>query len=108
VLNLQHWRDFLKAVTRAGFRSGRMISSQNNRLFAYMLYLLGRTEYRVEEYELRRLIAQWFFMTALTGRYSSSPESTMEFDLARFGQVKGGSACPRGRTAYYYSYSDGA
>jgi hypothetical protein len=88
VLNLQHWHDFLKAVMRAGFRSGRMISSQNNLLFAYMLYLLGRTEYGVEEYELRRLIAQWFFMTALTGRYSSSPESTMEFDLARFRQVK--------------------
>lgn len=87
VLHLQHWHDFLKAVMRAGFRSGRMISSQNNLLFAYMLYLLGRTEYGVEEYELRRLIAQWFFMTALTGRYSSSPESTMEFDLARFRQV---------------------
>ncbi len=88
VLHLQHWHDFLKSVMRAGFRSGRMISSQNNLLFAYMLYLLGTTEYGVEEYELRRLIAQWFFMTALTGRYSSSPESTMEFDLARFRQVR--------------------
>jgi hypothetical protein len=83
VLNLQHWHDFLKAILRAGFRSGRIISSKNNLLFAYILYLLGRTEYHVEEHKLRRLIAQWFFMTALTGRYTSSPESRMEFDLAR-------------------------
>ncbi len=83
VLNLTYWHDFLKAVVQAGFRSGRTISSKANLFFAYTLYLLGRTEYQVPEFELRRLIAQWFFMTALTGRYSSSPESRMEFDLAR-------------------------
>ena len=69
VLNLQYWHDFLKAILLAGFRSGRMISSQTNLLFAYILYLMGRTEYGVDEFKLRRLIAQWFFMTALTGRY---------------------------------------
>lgn len=83
VLNLTYWHDFLKAIMLAGFRSGRLISSQNNLLFSYVLYLLGRTEYEVEEYTLRRLTALWFFMSALTGRYTSSPESTMEFDLAR-------------------------
>ncbi|MCC5858630.1 MAG: DUF262 domain-containing protein [Ectothiorhodospiraceae bacterium] len=88
VLNLQYWHDFLKAVMLAGFRSGRLISSQTNLLFAYILYLLGRTEYGVEEYTLRRLTAQWFFMSALTGRYTSSPESTMEFDLARLRGVE--------------------
>lgn len=83
-INLQYWHDFLKSLLLAGFRSGRMISSQTNLLFAYILYLLGRTEYRVDEFELQRHIARWFFMTALTGRYTSSPESRMEFDLARF------------------------
>jgi len=84
VLDLQYWHDFLKAIRRAGFRSGRMISSQSNLLFAYILYLMGRTEYGLEEHRLRALIAQWFFMTALTGRYTSSTETMMEFDLARF------------------------
>ncbi|MBM3302956.1 MAG: putative DNA binding domain-containing protein, partial [Deltaproteobacteria bacterium] len=51
---------------------------------AYILYLMGRTEYGLEEHRLRALIAQWFFMTALTGRYTSSTETMMEFDLARF------------------------
>lgn len=88
VLNLQYWHDFMKAIMQAGYRSGQIISSQNNLLFAYILYLMGRTEFRIDEFKLRRLIARWFFMTALTGRYSISPESTMEFDLARFREVK--------------------
>jgi len=84
VLNLTHWHDFLAAIHTAGFRSGRMISSTTNLLFAYILYLMGRTDFGMEKHRLRKLIAQWFFMTALTGRYTSSPESRMEMDLARF------------------------
>lgn len=87
VLNLQHWHDFLKAIRFAGYKSHKMISSQNAVLFAYILYLLGRTELKFEEPELRRLIAKWFFVTAMTGRFTSSPESKMEADLARLRDV---------------------
>jgi hypothetical protein len=64
-----------------------MISSQNNMLFSYILYLIGRTEYKVPEFNLRRVIARWFFMSAVTGRFTGSPESAMEFDLARLRDV---------------------
>ena len=87
VLNLQYWHDFMNCIRQAGFRSGKMISSQNNLLFSYILYLIGRTEYRVPEFELRRVIARWFFMSAVTGRFTGSPESAMEFDLARLRDV---------------------
>jgi len=90
VINLQYWHDFMNCIRLAGFRSGKMISSQNNLLFSYILYLLGRTEYDVEEFRLRRVIARWFFMSSLTGRFTGSPESAMEFDLARFREVKDG------------------
>jgi hypothetical protein len=90
VLNLQNWHDFLKVLLQAGFRSGSMISSKNNVIFAYILFLLGKTQYKVEDFELRKVISRWFFMSALTGRYTSSPETKMEFDLARFRQVKDG------------------
>jgi uncharacterized protein with ParB-like and HNH nuclease domain len=83
VLDVQHWHDFLACVRAAGFRSEKMISSQNNLLFSYMLYLIGRVEVGVEPFRLRRVIAQWFFMSAATGRFTGSPESAMEFDLAR-------------------------
>jgi len=88
VLNLQYWHDFMNCIRQAGFRSAKMISSQNNLLFSYILYLIGRTEYKVPEFDLRRVIARWFFMSAVTGRFTSSPESAMEFDLARLRNVK--------------------
>lgn len=88
VLNLQYWHDFFKVLMRAGYRSGSLISSQNNLLFAYILYLIGRTEYGVNEFTLRRVLARWFFMSSITGRYTGSPESTMEFDLARLREIK--------------------
>ncbi|MCK4622704.1 MAG: DUF262 domain-containing protein [Desulfuromonadales bacterium] len=88
VLNLQNWHDFLKALILAGYRSDKMISSETNLLYTYVFYLIGRTEYGVDEYTLRRVVSQWYFMVNLTGRYTSSPESKMEFDLARLRTVK--------------------
>ena len=87
VLNLQHWHDFMACIRQAGFRSAAMISSANNLLFAYLLYLIGKTEYQVPEFELRGVIARWFFMSSVTGRYTGSPESALEFDLANFREV---------------------
>lgn len=90
VLNLTYWHDFFKAIDIAGFKGGRFITSKNNLIFAYVLYLMGRTELGVEEKKLKRAIAQWFFMSALTGRYTGSPESAMEADLARFQEATNG------------------
>lgn len=87
VLNIQYWHDFMKAIRQAGYRSTKMISSRNNLLFSYILYLIGRTEYRVDEFTLRRVIARWFYMSSLTGRFTGSPESAMEFDLARLRDI---------------------
>lgn len=89
-LNTQYWHDFMNCIRQAGFLSGKMISSQNNLLFSYMLYLIGRTEYGIDEFRLRRVIARWFFMSSVTGRYTSSPETAMEFDLARFRDIVDG------------------
>jgi len=90
VLNLQYWQDFMNCIRKAGFRSGKMISSQNNLLFSYVLYLIGRTEYQIDEFRLRHVIARWFFMSSLTGRFTGSPETAMEFDLARFRTLEDG------------------
>jgi hypothetical protein len=90
VLNLQYWQDFMNCIRQAGFRSGKMISSQNNLLFSYVLYLIGRTEYQIDEFRLRHVIARWFFMSSLTGRFTGSPETAMEFDLARFRTLEDG------------------
>ncbi len=86
-LDLRNWHQFLSALIGAGFRSGEMISSQNSRLYAYAFYLIGRIQFRVAEYVLQKVIGRWFFAASLTGRYTGSPESTMDADLSRVSQV---------------------
>lgn len=81
VLNLTHWADFLNVVRAAGYRHLRYVSSEGALIFAYQLYLIGRTEFGVEPFVLKQTVARWLFMSLLTGRYTSSPESRYETDL---------------------------
>lgn len=89
-LSLTNWHEFLKAVRRAGYRSRAMISSQNNLMFSYLMYLIGHRDYRIDRRTLREAIAQWFFMTSLTGRYTGNFESRVEQDLRRIAEAKSG------------------
>ena len=86
-LDLTSWHEFLKCLTAAGFRSNQMISSENAILYTYALFLLGRKRYSLEPHRLRRLISRWFFFATLTGRYTNSPETVMDQDLARFREI---------------------
>ena len=88
VLDLQNWHEFLKALRRAGYMGESMIVSGNSLLYAYAFYLIGKYDFDVEPFPLRNVIARWFFMCALTSRYSGSFESTMEQDLNRLRDVK--------------------
>lgn len=81
-LDLQNWHEFFKVLIRAGYRSNAYISSQNAVLYTYALWLIGKHDFHVDLFRLRDVIARWFFMVSLTGRYSGSPESRMEQDLA--------------------------
>ena len=81
-LNLQNWKDFLKCLYKSGFRSDKMISSEMAIIYSYGLFLVAKYDFGMSGDELSNLIARWFFMTTLTSRYSSSPESQMESDLA--------------------------
>jgi hypothetical protein len=83
VIDLTNWHEFLKCLHAAGFRSRRMIASQNALIYTYVLWLIGRRDFQLELKTLRPVIARWFFMAHTTGRYTSSPESTIEADLAR-------------------------
>jgi hypothetical protein len=67
-----------------------MITSQIVLLYAYTFFVIGKRDYHVDDYALRNVIARWFFMTALTGRYTGSPETVMEQDLARLRDVTDG------------------
>lgn len=88
VLDVQIWKNFLKCVEAAGFVSKSLISSENALVYSYVMYLFGKFYYGMSESALRKLIAKWFFMTAVTGYYTGSPETDMESDLADLRNVK--------------------
>lgn len=81
-LNLQHWHDFIKTLQMAGFRGSNMISSQTAIIYCYTLYLIGKKAFGIDSFALSTLMARWFFMVLVTGRYTTSAESAMERDLA--------------------------
>ncbi len=89
-LNLQNWHDYLKCIRDAGYRSNKMLSSKMNIIYCYITYLIGRVQFNINKQDLARSMSEWFFMSALTGRYSNSPESQMESDLARFRNMTSG------------------
>ena len=78
-----NWDEFLKVLERAGFRSRDMITSQNTVLYTYALWLIGRVEFNVPLDELREIMARWFFMSQITGRYTNSPETRIQEDISR-------------------------
>ena len=87
-----NWDDFLRVLGRAGFRSRKMITSDNTVLYTYALWIIGLTRFNVDRTKLRDLMARWFFMSQTTGRYTNSPETRIEEDLARFADVTAGDA----------------
>lgn len=88
VLDLKNWHEFLKVLLRAGFRSGDMLTSSLSVIYSYTMFLIGKRDYNIENDKLRNIIARWFFMASLTGRYSASPEGSMEQDLSRLRSIK--------------------
>jgi hypothetical protein len=92
VLESLHWTEFLRCLPSAGFRSRKMVTSETTLLYGYVIWLLGRTRFKVELATLRALIARFFFMAQLTSRYSSSAESQLQKDLDRFKDIGAGNA----------------
>ena len=60
-----------------------MITSQNTVLYTYALWLMGQVDFKVPLDELREIMARWFFMSQITGRYTNSPETRIQEDISR-------------------------
>lgn len=89
-LNLTNWHHFLGSLKLAGYRSGKMISSETTIIYCYVLYLIGLRDYGIDRSTMRQAVAEFFFMSALTGRYTSSPETRFESDLSQVRDLAGG------------------
>ncbi len=90
VVDLTKWFEFLKCMNHAGYRSRRMVTSENALIYTYILWLIGRRDFGLELKTLRGVIGRWLFMAHTTGRYTSSPESQLEADLGRISALEPG------------------
>ena len=51
-------------------------------VFSYVLYLIGKYDYKVPPFELNKVITKWIFMSTITGFYTGSTESEVEKQFA--------------------------
>jgi hypothetical protein len=90
VLDVTNFNEYLKAIQQAGFRSRRMITSNNTIIYSYLVFLIGRRDYGLDFVTLRKAIARWFMMCVLTSRYTGAAESQVEKDIRRFADADSG------------------
>ena len=79
-INETHFKRFLMILSSAGFVDSSLIGSQNAVNFAYILYLILRDQ-GIWDADIERYVRRWFVMSMLTGRYSSSPETMIDYDI---------------------------
>lgn len=78
VTNLNNWHAFLNLFAQAGYVSGDFVASSNAVVYCYVMYLIGKYEYKVKTPELNKAIVKWIYMSTVTYFYTNSPESTVE------------------------------
>jgi len=78
-MNETNFKRFVMILRSAGFIESSMIRSQNAINFAYVVYLVSRSQ-KIEPSNIESYVRRWFVMSVLTGRYSSSPETAFDFD----------------------------
>lgn len=82
VTDLNDWHAFLNIFASAGYLSKSIVSSPNGVAFAYILYLIGKHDYKVPPMKLAHIIKKWVFMTAISSFYTTSTETTVEAQFA--------------------------
>ena len=80
--NLNNWHAFMNLFTSAGYLRGSLVASSNAVVFSYVLYLIGKYEYKVSSVELQKIICKWIFMSTITGFYTGSTETEVEKQFA--------------------------
>ncbi|MCC8106184.1 MAG: DUF262 domain-containing protein [Clostridiales bacterium] len=82
VTNLNNWHSFMNLFASAGYLKSSLVASSNAVVFCYVLYLIGKYEYKVSTLQLQKIIRKWIFMSTITGFYTGSTESEVEKQFA--------------------------
>ena len=82
VTNLNNWHTFMGLFADAGYVNGNMVASSNAVVFCYVLYLVGKYNYKVQPIILQKIIKKWIFMSTITYFYTGSTETEVEKQFA--------------------------
>lgn len=82
VTRLNNWHAFMNLFASAGYLKGSLVASSNAVAFSYILYLIGKYDYKVPSLQLQIIIRKWIFMSTITGFYTGSTESEVEKQFA--------------------------
>jgi hypothetical protein len=85
-MNETNFKRFVMILRSAGFVESSMIRSQNVINFAYMVYLHLRSN-NTDASKIETSVRKWFVLSILTGRYSGSPESQIDFDIKQIDEL---------------------
>lgn len=80
-INEYNYHQFLLAIKGAGFISPKLLKSQSNLNFAYMLYLKLLDDPQIPNVQVKHYVQRWYVLTSLTGRYGGSFESVASRDI---------------------------
>ena len=82
VTNLNNWHAFMGLFADAGYVNGSIVASTNAVVFCYVLYLIGKFDYKVPAVTLNKVIKKWIFFSTITYFYTGSTESEVEKQFA--------------------------
>lgn len=90
VLNLNNWHEFINCVLSAGYISNELILAENNLVYTYMMFLIGKYYYGItNKHVLRKCISRWYYMVAVSAYYSTSTETKVQADLNDLKAIEG-------------------
>jgi hypothetical protein len=81
-----NFQRFIMIIRSAGFISSYMTRSQMALNFAYVLFLTLRDQ-GVAPAQIEHYVRCWYVMSILTGRYSGSPESNIDYDVRQIDAI---------------------
>ena len=80
-MNKYNYESFVLLIKSLGFISTKLLNSKMTLDFAYNLFLLLNQSNEISKIEIKKYVQKWFVLSTLTGRYISSPETTMDRDM---------------------------
>ena len=82
-VNVTNFKRYLMIVQSTGIIDSSLVRSKNVLNFGYILYLTLKDR-DMHPAKIESIVRRWIVLSMLTGRYSGSAESAIDYDIKRF------------------------